>query len=288
MTLAQCARDAAKTLVAAGFEIDEARRDVAVIGRALLGWDEARWLVGQSQPIPPDFPARLAPLVARRAAREPVAYLLGEREFYGRTFVVSPAVLIPRPETEDLVDAALALLAADAARPARVLDIGTGSGCLAITLALERPDIDVIATDVSRDALAMARANAARHGVDARVEFREAALAGDLVDAVDLIVTNPPYVPARDRDALSPDVRDYEPPLALFGGEDGLDVIRALVPHAVHALRRGGWLVMEIGQGQAAAVEDIVRHAGFDWHGSRPDLAGIPRVTVARRPEMSR
>jgi release factor glutamine methyltransferase len=283
MTLAQCARAAAATLAAAGFEIDEARRDVAVIGRALLGWDEARWLVAQSQPVPSDFPARLAPLVARRASREPVAYLLGEREFYGRSFVVSPAVLIPRPETEGLVEAVLGLLATDNARPARVLDIGTGSGCLAITLALERPDVAVIATDVSRDALAIARANAARHGVDARVEFRETAFAGDLVDAVDLIVTNPPYVAEHDRGALSPDVRDYEPSLALFGGDDGLDVIRALVPHAARALRRGGWLVMEIGQGQAAAIEDIVRHAGFDWHGTRNDLAGIPRVVVARR-----
>jgi release factor glutamine methyltransferase len=283
MTLAQCARAAAATLAAAGFEIDEARRDVAVIGRALLGWDEARWLVAQSQPVPSDFPARLAPLVARRASREPVAYLLGEREFYGRSFVVSPAVLIPRPETEGLVEAVLGLLATDNARPARVLDIGTGSGCLAITLALERPDVAIIATDVSRDALAIARANAARHGVDARVEFRETAFAGDLVDAVDLIVTNPPYVAEHDRGALSPDVRDYEPSLALFGGDDGLDVIRALVPHAARALRRGGWLVMEIGQGQAAAIEDIVRHAGFDWHGTRNDLAGIPRVVVARR-----
>jgi release factor glutamine methyltransferase len=284
MTLAQCARDAAATLAAAGFEIDEARRDVAVIGRALLGWDEARWLVAQSQPVPSDFPARLAPFVARRAAREPVAYLLGQREFYGRSFVVSPAVLIPRPETEGLVEAALGLLAADNARPARVLDIGTGSGCLAVTVALERPDVEVIATDVSRDALTIARANAARHGVDARVDFRDAAFAGDLVDAADLIVTNPPYVAERERDALSPDVRDYEPSLALFGGNDGLDVIRALVPHAARALRRGGWLVMEIGQGQAAAIEDIVRHAGFDWLGTRNDLAGIPRVVVARCP----
>jgi release factor glutamine methyltransferase len=283
MTLAQCARDAAATLAAASFEIDEARRDVAIIGRALLGWDEARWLVAQSQPAPSDFPARLAPLVARRAAREPVAYLLGKREFYGRSFIVSPAVLIPRPETEGLVEAALDLLAASDAKSPHVLDIGTGSGCLAVTIALERPDVAVIATDVSRDALAIARANAARHGVDARVEFRETAFAGDLVDAVDLIVTNPPYVAGRDRDALSSDVRGYEPSLALFGGDNGLDVIRALVPHAARALRRSGWLVMEIGQGQAAAIEDIVRHAGFDWHGTRNDLAGIPRVVVACR-----
>jgi release factor glutamine methyltransferase len=284
MTLAQCVRDAAATLAASGFDVDDARRDVAVIGRALLGWDEARWLVAQSQPAPSDFPARLAPLVARRAAREPVAYLLGEREFYGRAFVVSAAVLIPRPETEGLVEAALALLAANGAASPRVLDIGTGSGCLAVTIALERPDLAVIATDVSGDALAIARANAARHGVDARIEFHEAAFAGDLVDAVDLIVTNPPYVAERDRGALSADVRDYEPSLALFGGDDGLDVIRALVRHAARALRRGGWLVMEIGQGQAAAIEAIVRHAGFDLHGTRLDLAGIPRVVVAHHP----
>jgi release factor glutamine methyltransferase len=283
MTLAQCVRDAAAALVAAGFDGDEARRDVAVIGRALVGWDEARWLVAQSQLVPSDFPARLAPLVARRAAHEPVAYLLGQREFYGRLFAVSPDVLIPRPETEGLVDAALESLAASGAQPPHVLDIGTGSGCLAVTLACERPDATFVATDLSREALAMARANAARHRVDARIDFREAGFTSDLVDAIDLIVTNPPYVSARDRDTLSPDVRDYEPPLALFGGgDDGLDVIRALVPHAARALRHGGWLVMEIGQGQASEVEAIVRHASLDWHGARPDLAGIPRVVIAR------
>jgi release factor glutamine methyltransferase len=288
MTVAECARAAAAALEGAGSPRDDAQRDIAVLVRFLLGWDAGRWLVARNDAAPEDLAARLAPLVARRAAREPVAYLTGEREFYGRPFHVAPGVLIPRPETESIVDAALAWLDArsgGAHTPAaRALDIGTGSGCLAVTLALERPGLFVTATDVSADALAIARRNVARHGVGDHVTLREAALTGGLVDAVDLVVSNPPYVPDEDRDALAPDVRDHEPALALFGGAGGLDVIRALVPAASAALRAGGCLVMEIGYGQAAEVKRLIdRQPGLRWLDTRPDLAGIPRVVVARR-----
>jgi release factor glutamine methyltransferase len=284
VTVASIAKRAAVRLVACGHEPAAARQDVGVLARHVLRWDAATWLASQHAPAPPDFAAALLRMVEQRAAHRPVAYILGEREFYGRPFRVSEAVLIPRPETEDVVEAALEVLRSPAlaarGNPPRILDIGTGSGCLAITLALETA-ARVDATDTSADALAVARDNAARLGVAGAVAFRETSLAGAARD-VDVIVTNPPYVPLRDRPTLAPGVRDHEPAAALFGGDDGLDVIRALLPEAARALKPGGSLIMEIGQGQAAAVEVLVGLAGLQWIGARADLAGIPRVIVAR------
>jgi release factor glutamine methyltransferase len=283
-TIASIAQRTTARLVVCGHEPAAARQDVGVLARHVLRWDAATWLAHQHAPAPPDFAAALLRLVEQRAAHRPVAYILGEREFYGRPFRVSEAVLIPRPETEGVVDAALEVLRNPArtarGNPPRILDIGTGSGCLAITLALEA-GVRVDATDTSADALAVARENAARLGVTGAVTFRETSLAGAVRD-VDVVVTNPPYVPMRDRPTLAPDVRDHEPSAALFGGEDGLDVIRALLPEAARALRPGGSLIMEIGQGQAAAIEALVGLAGLQWIGARADLAGIPRVVVAR------
>lgn len=287
-TFASTADDATSRLVSGGHDPAGARRDVAILARHLLRWDAARWLTHQHVIAPDDFPLALSTLVERRLAHEPVAYIVGEREFYGRPFRVSRAVLIPRPETEDVVDAALEALGAPGLAshpdPPRVLDVGTGSGCIAITIALEAPAADVEATDVSSEALALARENATRLGVADAVRFHEASLTGEGSGDFDLVVSNPPYVPLRDRSTLSRDVRDFEPALALFGGSDGLDLIRALLPEAACALRPGGRLIMEIGQGQAAAVESLVRLAGLQWLGARPDLAGIPRVVVMRRP----
>ncbi|MEO8482358.1 MAG: peptide chain release factor N(5)-glutamine methyltransferase [Acidobacteriota bacterium] len=287
-TLASVARHAASVLVDAGHDPAAARQDVSVLARHVLRWDMARWLTHQDALAPDDFSAALLAAVERRRSHEPVAYISGEREFYGRPFLVSRAVLIPRPETEDVVDAALEVLQrpelASRPGPARVLDIGTGSGCLAVTIALEAPATEVEATDISRAALEIARENAARLGVAGAVRFHESALTASSSGDFDVIVSNPPYVPVDDRMTLSRDVRDYEPTLALFGGRDGLDVIRALLPEAARALRPGGTLVMEIGQGQADRVETLVRLAGLHWVGARPDLAGIPRVIAARRP----
>jgi release factor glutamine methyltransferase len=196
--------------------------------------------------------------------------------------------LIPRPETEDVVDAALDALRAPALAqrrdPPRVLDVGTGSGCLAITIALEAPGTVVDATDISAAALDVARENASRLGVADAVTFRESSLTGGSIADYDLIVSNPPYVPFADRATLEPDVRDYEPAMALFGGENGLDVIQALLPAARTALRPGGLLIVEIGHGQVQAVERLVHLAGLQWLKPRPDLDGIPRVVVTRRP----
>jgi release factor glutamine methyltransferase len=282
-TLSAVAAEGAARLTAAGILATEAQQDARVLARAVLAWDAARWLADAHYLAPPpEFEAVFAAAIDRRARREPVAYILGEREFYGRPFLVSKAVLIPRPETELVVDRALAIVAAGRREAAlTILDVGTGSGCLAITLALECPAARIVATDISAAALEAAAANAARHGVADRIELRRGSLVAGL-QAADLIVTNPPYVADRERASLSPEVRDYEPAGALFGGEDGLGVIRELVPAAFHVLRPGGWLVMEIGAGQWNAVHELARRAGFEQASVHDDLAGIPRVVVAR------
>lgn len=220
---------------------------------------------------------RFCALVSRRAAGEPIAYLVGSREFYGRDFAVSPAVLIPRPETELIVDLAKARVA-----PARIVDLGTGSGCLAITLALELPQAEVTAVDRSPEALAVARGNAER--LVARVRFLES----DWFDAVagerfDLIVSNPPYVADGDPHLSAGDLR-FEPALALSCGADGLDAIRRIVAEAPAHLNAGGRLLFEHGYDQAEAVALLLADAGFVELEAHRDLAGIVRVSGGRRP----
>lgn len=272
-------------LTTAGIAPDEAARDAALLARHALGWDLARLLAAGRDPAPPDFPARYEALVARRAAREPVAYIRGVQEFYGREFLVSRAVLIPRPETEQLVEAALAVLRRPGApRAPEVVDVGTGSGCVAITLALEAPMARVSGTDISAAALAVAAANAARLGAAARVTWRHGAYLADVLGAVDLIVSNPPYVAETERAGLPPEVVGYEPDAALFAGADGLEVIRAIVSVAADRLRPGGHLVLEIGAGQAGAVAALVGAAPpLALARLDEDLRGVPRVAVIRK-----
>ena len=280
---------AVAVLTEAGFGPEDARRDASVLARHVLGWTLTEWAARSRDASPSGFAEQLAALARRRAAREPVAYITGVREFYGREFRVSSAVLIPRPETEGLIEALLHGVLPPRARNHEehegnerltVVDVGSGSGCIAVTLKLECPWARVISTDVSAAALDVARANADRLG--ARVEFVETSLLPNGVVA-DVIVSNPPYVPERHRASLSADVRDFEPSGALFAGPDGLDVIRHLVPAAKVALKPGGSLVMEIGDGQADAVADVVRMAGLVLDRIQPDLQGIPRIVVARR-----
>jgi release factor glutamine methyltransferase len=215
---------------------------------------------------------RFAELLRRRRAREPVAYLLGKRAFRYIELVVDERVLVPRPETEALVELALSLPTG-----ARVVDVGTGSGAIALALKHERPDLDVLATDVSADALAVARANALALGL--HVTFVQ----GDLLEAVegelDAVLSNPPYVAERDFDTLQPEVT-AEPHLALFGGYDGYEVVRRLVPAAVE---RAPLVALEIGEGQAGTVASLMRDAGAAAVEVQRDLAGIERVVVGRR-----
>lgn len=220
-----------------------------------------------------------------RAARVPLQYLLGTQEFYGLEMTVTPDVLIPRPETELLVEATLQAVL-DIGGP-RVLDVGTGSGCIAVSLARERSDATVVALDISAPALAVAQANAIRHGVYDHIRFVRA----DLLTAFsvasegvfDVIVSNPPYIPARELDALQPEVAWYEPRAALAAGSDGLDYHRRLLNGAPELLKRGGHLILELGRGQADRVWRLSHQTGaFISLECRKDAAGIERVLVAR------
>jgi release factor glutamine methyltransferase len=289
VTFAEWVAAASRQLTAAGRDERETRLDAALLARWQLGWTMARWLVSLGDEAPAEFAAAVAPLLARRAHAEPIAYITGEREFYGRTFRVTPDVLIPRPETELVVEDALACLRSvppDRTRPQPplVVDVGTGSGCIAITVALEHPAARIVATDISHAALAVAADNAQRLGVADRLTFRHGPLLAGWSEAADLIVSNPPYVATADRAALPADVAGYEPATALFGGPDGLEVLRALISSAPGALAPDGWLVLEMGFGQASEVQRLVREAtGLDLIRLRSDLQDIPRVAVARR-----
>jgi release factor glutamine methyltransferase len=214
-----------------------------------------------------------------------MAYIRGRQEFYGRSFVVTPAVLIPRPESEFVVDEALAFLG-QAPGATRVADIGTGSGCLAVTIAAEarQEGLIVTATDISPGAILVAGENAARLGVAHRVRCVHGSYLEGLDGPFDLIVANPPYVKDGDRPALQPEVRDHEPEVALYGGGDGMRIVRGVLAEAVRTLREGGRLVMEMGAGQDDLVRPIAEAtAGFADARIIDDLQGIPRVLIATR-----
>ena len=279
MTLAERVSEAARRLAEAGIDARDAAFDAEVLARCALGWDRATYLARWREPAPPGFGDRFEPLVARRRRREPVARITGRREFWGLDIEVTPAVLVPRPESELLVETALGRLGDRTARWA-IADAGTGSGCLAIALARELPRARVTATDISPDALAVARRNAARHGAADRVAFHHADLLDRLPGPYDLIVSNPPYVPDAVVGTLAPEVCRHDPPAALRGGPDGLDTVRRLVAAAAARLRPGGWLVMEIGAGQDRDAAVIGRRAGMRVVAAHPDLQGIPRAVV--------
>jgi release factor glutamine methyltransferase len=259
-------------LTAAG--CDSPRLDAEVLLADVLGADRAALLAHPERGLEPDEARRFADAARRRREREPVAYITGRRGFRALELRVDNRVLVPRPETEHLVEAALAL-----PRAARVVDVGTGSGAVALALKHERPDLDVVGTDSSPAALAVARANAERLGLDVRL------LEGDLLapvrGPVDGVVSNPPYVADSERATLMPDVARWEPAGALFAGPDGLAVIRRLAPAAADAGAR--FLALEVGAGQAAAVAAVVREAGFADAEAVRDLAGVERVVVGRR-----
>jgi release factor glutamine methyltransferase len=281
MTFIEAAGKARAVLVAAGLLPQTAALDADLLARSAAGWDTATWLMRRGEVAPPEFLHTYEQLIARRVTREPVAYIRGVQEFFNREFAVSSAVLIPRPETELLVESALGCLASSGTR---VVDVGTGSGCIAVTLALERAGLHVIATDVSAPALAVAKRNAARHRVSDRVHFVRGEYAPVQARSCELIVSNPPYVAGRDRAGLAPEVREHEPGVALFGGEDGWRDIRALFRVAAWALTDTGRLLIEIGFGQSERIAQEVRDTGvLELHQMRADLQGIPRVAIIAR-----
>ena len=272
-------------LVAAGIENGEAGRDANLLARHVLGWDRSMVYAHETDEAGADFVAKYDLLIERRARREPAAYIRGVQEFWSRDFIVTPAVLIPRPETELIIEEFFARLPEDLPnRKQHVADIGTGSGCLAVTVAAERPYVDVIATDVSEEALKIAQQNAGQYGVSDRIAFREAAYLTGSTEKFDFILANPPYVTERDYQNLAPEVREYEPAIALVSGEDGIRDIRQIIDLATHYLAPGGTLLMEIGYDQADAVADLV--AGFPaltLAGISNDLQNIPRVAIIER-----
>lgn len=280
MTVAARLQGGRERLAAAG--ILAAELEARLLLEQATGMDRASLLAHAREPVRSDAAARYERLLSERERRVPLAYLSGEREFWSLRLKVDPRVLIPRPETETLVEEALGRLAPGA----RVADIGTGSGAIVIALARELGRGDFCGTDLSTDALDVARENAAAHGVADRVRFFH----GDLLEPLrsrtaplDALVSNPPYIPSSQLPDLQPEVRDHEPRAALDGGADGLRLIRALIGGAPGLLRPGGWLLLEVGAGQAGAVTALLEdHAAFEAVSCRRDLAGIERVVAAR------
>ena len=273
-------RDSPRLSQALSLQAAESRLEIRVLLEHALNVDRAWLLTHDDQELNGESSLRYESLLARRLAGEPIAYILGRREFYGRSFKVGPSVLIPRPETELLVEAALERLPKD--RPARVLDLGTGSGCIALTLALECPLAQVVAVDVSAAALTMARENARRLGAK-NLEFMLSDWYLDLgVDKFDMIVSNPPYVAATDPHLDAGDLR-FEPRQALSSGADGLDATRAIVANAPNHLETGGRLLLEQAYNQAEAGLKLLAQSGFVGIQTRIDLSGVVRVICGQK-----
>lgn len=287
MTVAEAIARGRDALQRGGIPPEEAPGDAEVLARHVLGWDLTRLAISLRDIPPPSFQDQYDAAIARRLGREPVSQILGRREFWGLDFEVNRDVLTPRPETEFVVQAAL-----DACRSGEwppdhrpvIVDIGTGSGCIAIALATELPNAMFIASDVSAAALAVARRNADRHGVGHRIAFLHSSRLPPEND-VDIIVSNPPYIPKRQSDALAPEVRLFEPEEALYGGPDGLDVYRALFSERGRtAFSPGGHgrLIVEVGYDQGPVVKALAHPKYWAFERSYHDLQGFERVLAFR------
>jgi release factor glutamine methyltransferase len=263
------------------------RLDAEVLLASVRGCPRIALYTAFDVPVGEAERARFRDLVKRRGDGEPVAYLVGSREFFSLPFAVTPAVLVPRPETEGLVVRVLDICRAggDAGARPRVLDVGTGSGAVAVALAKHLPQAEIVAGDVSAAALAVARGNAARHGVADRVEFVECDLLDHprLAGPWDVIVSNPPYVREDEFDALPRDVRLHEPRTALVAGPTGVEVVGRLAAAAAERLAPGGWLVVEIGPAVVTAAAALLAEAGLEPGPTLKDLAGLPRIVQGRR-----
>ena len=284
-TLSAALRHAAVALRAQG--VDEPAADARRLAAAVLGMSAAQMLAHPEHVLSPEQASRLSGLLARRARREPVSRILGEREFYGRVFSISPATLDPRPDSETLVEAALALVRAEGspARPLRILDVGTGSGCLLLSLLAELPNATGVGTDVSEPALCVARDNASRLGLASRASWLVADMIEGLDGPFDLLISNPPYVATAEIAMLEPEVRSFDPLAALDGGPDGLHAFHRLAPGCGEIVP-DGWIVLEVGHEQADAVAALLGAALGRAGASRPrifrDLAGRQRCVAMR------
>jgi release factor glutamine methyltransferase len=283
MTLRQAITNAAAELAANPHLSEHAHRDAELLLLHTLQIPRVTLVAYPDRDLSPDQYALYQIAVSRRLQLEPIQYITGEQEFYGLRLHVSPAVLIPRPETEHLVEVVLALLPAN--QPLKLADIGTGSGAIAIALAVHLPFAQITALDLSTKALAVATSNAREHNLINRIDFLESDLLAAIdhqTETFDAIVSNPPYIPASDRHTLHPQVRDHEPNTALFAGETGLDIYRRLIPQALSALKPNGLLALEIGHGQREPLTHLL--AGWKDISFVNDLQQIPRVALARKP----
>jgi release factor glutamine methyltransferase len=256
------------------------RMNAELLLKFTLDCDRAYLFAHPERELKEEEQARYDRALAERARGRPAQYITGHQEFWGMDFIVSPAVLIPRPETEHLLEAVLPLVGPEQAA-LRLIDVGTGSGCIALALARELPRAEIHATDISPAALEIARANAARHQLESRVQFHETDLLQGLgADPFDIVVSNPPYVGESEEDQVQLEVRKFEPRQAVFAGPTGLEVIARLIPQAGNALRPGGWLVLEISGTIASEVERLLQ--GWNEVQIARDLQGVPRVISAR------
>ena len=264
--------------------IDSAELDARLLVGTALGLDLTGLIIAANRALTPDESDHLESLAARRLNREPVARILGHKEFWGLPLKLSAATLVPRPDTETVVELALEICRAASRPPSRIADLGTGTGAILLALLHELPGAFGIGTDISLQALRTARDNAAGLGLAPRAAFVVCDYAAALSDRCDLIVSNPPYIPSADIAGLAPEVRDHDPRAALNGGADGLDAYRVLIPRAAHSLHPGGVLIVEGGQGQAGPIEALMTAAGLTTHGLvKTDLAGIPRAIAGRK-----
>lgn len=283
-TVAALLAEAAAALRAAG--IERPRAEALILIEAATGRDRARLVANAGAPVAPADAGRARDLAARRAAREPMAYVLGRAEFWSLPFAVGPGALVPRADTETLVEAALRAFP-DAARPLRVLDLGVGSGCLLLTLLRHFREARGVGTDASPRALAWARANAERLGVGRRLTLLRTEWARGVDGPFEVVASNPPYIPTGEIDGLQPEVARFEPRLALDGGPDGLDAYRAILPDLPRLLAPDGAAFLEIGQGQGAALTALAAVEGLDGRLHR-DLSGIARCLELRRRALGR
>ncbi len=282
MQLRQALTEAVHRLDAEG--IGSPRRNAETLLMFILDCDRAYLYAHPERELNLDLQARYENLIALRASGYPAQYITGHQEFWGLDLIVTPAVLIPRPETEHVVETALELARAQSWHSGpRLVDVGTGSGAIALALAKELPQAEIYGLDLSAEALEIARANAARLQLDQRVRFLQSDVLESLppVPSFDFVLSNPPYVALSEADKVQDVVKKFEPKMAVFAGEHGLDVIRRLIPQAAAVLHPGGHLIFEIGFTMAPSVAELL--AGWDEVHTVPDLAGIPRVMAARR-----
>jgi release factor glutamine methyltransferase len=266
--------------------VESAEIDARMLIGHVLGLDLTGLITSAQRQLTTDEAARLEDFAHRRLAGEPVARVIGAKEFWGLPLQLSPATLVPRPDTETVVELALELLRADGAtgRPLRIADLGTGSGAILLALLSELPTATGVGTDISEQALQTAAANAARVGLAPRATFIACDYASGLSGLFDLIVSNPPYIRAADIAGLAVEVREYDPHAALDGGADGLDAYRALIPQAAGLLAPGALLVVEAGEGQSGPINGLMTLAGLAPTGApKADLAGIPRAVSGRK-----